>query len=280
VRHGAPPQAGRQSRRRLAPVARRLAPVVRRLAPGARRLAPGARRLPPVTALAARAWQGAGRAGTLARDRPVLKKIIDRIEGTWLFHVMNVVVAAIWVHDGVKAVLYFRETGQIPSLLLCAMNALLVVFYMRRRRATEVGTSVKVVVVANLGTFGNFLYETGDPIHPAVCTPCVVVMSAALVVSLLAFLSLGRSWGIIPANRGLKTGGLYRVVRHPIYASYIIFDVAYTVVTFTWRNLAVAATIALILYARARYEEELLSRDPEYVAYAQRTRSMLIPGLL
>ena len=210
----------------------------------------------------------------------MLARIIHRIEGTWLFHVMNVLVAAIWVHDGAKAVLYFRDTRLVSSLLLTAMNALLVIFYVRRRRATEVGTSVKVVVVANLGTFGNFLYETGDPIHPAVNAPCTVVMLAALVISLAAFLSLGRSWGIIPANRGVKTGGLYRFVRHPIYASYIIFDAAYALAAFTWRNAAVAATIALILYARARYEEELLLRDPEYAAYAQRTRAMLIPGLL
>ena len=210
----------------------------------------------------------------------MLKKIIDRIEGTWLFHAMNVLVAGIWVHDLVKAVLYYREERQIPTLLLCAMNALLVIFYVRRRRATEVGTSWKVVIVANLGTFGNFLYETGDPIHPAVYTPCMVVMSVALAISVGAFLSLGRSWGIIPANRGVKTGGLYRFVRHPIYASYIVFDMAYVVCVFTWRNLAVALTIALILYARARYEEELLLHDPEYAAYAKKTRYMLIPGVV
>ena len=163
----------------------------------------------------------------------MLKRIIDRIEGTWLFHALNVLVAAIWLHDGVKAVLYFRETRQLPTLLLCAMNALLVIFYVRRRRATEVGTSWKVVIVANLGTFGNFLYENGEPLHAAAYTPCMVVMCVALVVSLGAFLSLGRSWGIIPANRGVKTGGLYRVVRHPIYASYVIFDAAYSG---SWRS--------------------------------------------
>jgi protein-S-isoprenylcysteine O-methyltransferase Ste14 len=210
----------------------------------------------------------------------VLKKIIDRIEGTWLFHGMNLLVAAIWVHDLVKAVLSYRAEGQVSSLFLCAMNALLVIFYIGRRRATEVGTSWKVVIVANLGTFGNFMYATGDALHPAVVTPCMVVTSVALVISVGGFLSLGRSWGIIPANRGVKTGGLYRFVRHPIYASYILFDVAYVVWVFSWRNLAVAVTIGLILFARARYEEEVLLHDPEYAAYAQRTRYMLIPGLV
>jgi protein-S-isoprenylcysteine O-methyltransferase Ste14 len=210
----------------------------------------------------------------------VLARIIRTIEGTWLFHVMNLLVAAIWVHDGYLAVVYFIDTRQVTSLFMSAMNALLVVFYARRRRAVDVGTGVKVVLVANLGTFGNFLYQNGTPLHPLLYQGCLAVMSVALVVTLGAFASLGRSWGIIPANRGVKTGGLYRVVRHPIYASYIVFDVAYSLAEFTWRNVAVAATIALILYARARYEEELLLRDPEYAAYAQRTRYRLIPGLL
>ena len=210
----------------------------------------------------------------------MLKKIIDRIEGTWLFHVMNVLVASIWIHDLYKAVMLYRDERQIATLFLCGMNALLVFFYVRRRRATEVGTSWKVVIVANLGTFGNFLYQTGEPVNDAVVTPCMVVTTVALVISLGAFLSLGRSWGIIPANRGVKTGGLYRVVRHPIYASYILFDWAYVLWVFSWRNVALAATIALILFARARYEEEVLMHDPEYAAYARRTRYMLIPGLV
>jgi protein-S-isoprenylcysteine O-methyltransferase Ste14 len=210
----------------------------------------------------------------------VLAKVIRLIEGSWLFHVANALVAAIWVHDGAKAVLAYRETHQVASLLMAAMNALLVVFYVRRRRSHDVGASLKVVVLANLGTFGSFLYVTGEPLHPALNEPCLAVMTAALVVSLGAFVSLGRSWGILPANRGVRTGGLYRVVRHPIYASYIVFDVCYALVAATWRNAAVAATIALVLYARARYEEELLLRDPQYAAYATRTRYMLFPGLV
>jgi protein-S-isoprenylcysteine O-methyltransferase Ste14 len=210
----------------------------------------------------------------------VLGRIIRTVESTGLFHALNLLVAAIWVHDGAKAFLTFRESGQLQSLLMSAMNALLVVFYVSRRRSHDVDPSFKVVLLANLGTFGNFLYEPGEPLHPALLSPCLAVMTAMLFVSLGGCVSLGRSWGIIPANRGVRTRGLYRVVRHPIYASYIVFDVAYTLSAATWRNLAVATTITLILYARARYEEALLKRDEEYAAYAGRTRYMLIPGLL
>jgi hypothetical protein len=38
---------------------------------------------------------------------------------------------------------------------------------------------------------------------------------------LAATLRLGRSFGIVATNRGIQTGGLYRIVRHPIYAAYV-----------------------------------------------------------
>jgi protein-S-isoprenylcysteine O-methyltransferase Ste14 len=210
----------------------------------------------------------------------VLARIIHRIEGTWLFHALNLAVAAVWVHDGTKAVLSFVQDRQISALLMSAMNALLVVFYVSRRRSTAVGTSWKVVILANLGTWGGFLYQTAEPLHPAVDRPAIVFMSIVLVVTLGAFLSLGRSWGIIPANRGVRTGGLYRIVRHPIYGCYILFDSAFLLSAATWRNLAVFVATALVLYARACYEEELLLGDPVYAAYATRTRYRLFPGLV
>ena len=40
-------------------------------------------------------------------------------------------------------------------------------------------------------------------------------------------LTLGRSFGLMPANRGVVSSGIYRFVRHPIYAGYLITHVAF-----------------------------------------------------
>jgi protein-S-isoprenylcysteine O-methyltransferase Ste14 len=216
----------------------------------------------------------------VAERRPFLSRALRVIEETWLFHVVNAAVAAVWLRDGILAYRRYRDYGEVASLLLCAMNALLVLFYLSRRRSHDVEARFKVVVLATLGTWGSLLYEAGEPLVPALDRPCLVVMSVMLVVSLGGYLSLGRSWGIIPANRGVRTGGFYRVVRHPIYASYIVFDAVYALDQASWRNAAVALMIALVLYSRACYEEELLRRDPEYAAYASRTRYMLFPRVV
>jgi protein-S-isoprenylcysteine O-methyltransferase Ste14 len=51
------------------------------------------------------------------------------------------------------------------------------------------------------------------------------------LLALVATLTLGRRFGIVAANRGLQTSGLYHIVRHPIYLAYLIsnggFVIAY-----------------------------------------------------
>ena len=48
-----------------------------------------------------------------------------------------------------------------------------------------------------------------------------VLVLVGVVLATGAVLSLGRSLGIEAANRGVQTHGLYRFVRHPIYAAYL-----------------------------------------------------------
>jgi protein-S-isoprenylcysteine O-methyltransferase Ste14 len=92
-------------------------------------------------------------------------------------------------------------------------------------------------------------------------------------------MSLGRSFGLMPANRGIVSSGLYRVVRHPIYLGYLITHVAYLAANPTMWNFVVLATADLGLMARAVCEEGTLARDPDYVAYQSRVRWRVLPGL-
>ena len=54
---------------------------------------------------------------------------------------------------------------------------------------------------------------------------------------------LGRSFGLLPAQRGLVTAGPYRIVRHPIYFGYLIGHIGFLLVNFSWRNAAVLALL-------------------------------------
>lgn len=94
-----------------------------------------------------------------------------------------------------------------------------------------------------------------------------------------SLLYLGRSFAVLPARRQIKSGWLYRWVRHPAYASYMLTDLAYCIALPTPRNFLVTLVGAGLLVTRARLEEHVLVFDPAYRAYQLRTRWRFFPGL-
>ena len=90
----------------------------------------------------------------------------------------------------------------------------------------------------------------------------VSVCVVGLLIVIAGKLSLGRSFGLIPANRGIVSSGLYRVVRHPIYLGYLITHVAFLAANPTLWNVALLVVADIALLARAVCEEQTLAKDP------------------
>ena len=107
-----------------------------------------------------------------------------------------------------------------------------------------------------------------------------LILSLGALVALAAKLFLGRSFGIIPANRGVKSVGVYRLVRHPMYLGYMINHVGFLLVYFSAWNVAVYAVAWLTLYLRTVEEEKYLRQDEAYREYARKVRYKLVPGLV
>lgn len=105
------------------------------------------------------------------------------------------------------------------------------------------------------------------------------IMVAALVLGAISLLNLGRSFGILIAVRKVKTGGLYRVVRHPMYLTDILWRVGYLAGNLYWPNaLIFLASSACYIY-RAILEERFLSQFPEYQDYRKKVRYRFVPGV-
>jgi protein-S-isoprenylcysteine O-methyltransferase Ste14 len=85
---------------------------------------------------------------------------------------------------------------------------------------------------------------------------------AGLVICIISLVALGRSFGFVAADRGVKTRGPYAVVRHPVHASYLLIQSSYVLQAMSLRNIAVFTVATGCNIGRAVAEERLLSASP------------------
>lgn len=104
---------------------------------------------------------------------------------------------------------------------------------------------------------------------------------AGVALMLVAGTALGRGLTAVPIPNGhaeLRTGGLYRLVRHPIYTGLLLTAGSYVMASGGgWRALAFVGLVVL-LAVKARWEEVRLTRRfAGYAAYAAHT-PRFVPG--
>jgi protein-S-isoprenylcysteine O-methyltransferase Ste14 len=173
----------------------------------------------------------------------------------------------------------FVRTGHVTGLLLLASESLVVVLTLARRRAAVIDSSAKAATVTVVSLVGPWLLRTGDAaaLSPDVFTTMISATGLAVVVA--SKIALGRSFGLVPANRGVVVRGPYGFVRHPIYLGYLVTHVAYFFAHPTMWNAAVIIIGDGTLIARALMEERVLQRDAAYAAYCRRVSWHLMPGV-
>ena len=173
----------------------------------------------------------------------------------------------------------FLRTGRVTGLLLLASEALVIVLTVIRRPAHIVDRSVRAAMVTAISVVGPPLLLPSDAggLVPDVVTAAASAIGLAFVV--LGKLTLGRSFGLVPANRGVVIRGPYAVVRHPIYSGYLITHLAFLVAHPRWWNAVVIGIADSALILRALIEERVLNGDAEYQAYCRRVEWHLVPGV-
>jgi protein-S-isoprenylcysteine O-methyltransferase Ste14 len=164
-----------------------------------------------------------------------------------------------------------------PQFVLVAISELLAVALVLIRKPGELVQSPYAFLIAILGTAMPLLVRPigGTALLPTVLT--AVLMFGGLVLSISAKLFLNRSFGIVAANRGIKRGGPYRLVRHPMYAGYFLTQIGFLLGAFTLYNLLAYAVAWAFQVLRIVEEEKLLRRDPEYLRLTQTTRWRVVP---
>ena len=170
-------------------------------------------------------------------------------------------------------------SGHLLNILLALTDSVTVWCIMLRRPTTSVSLSPMDWSLAIVGTVGPMLARPGG--HPVIGpeTPALLWFTG-LTISIAAKLSIRRSFGIGPANRGVRVSGAYAFVRHPMYLGYAFMGSAYLLFNPSAFNLAVYAVAWACQFGRVAREERWLSRDPAYRAYAKAVRFRFIPGLI
>jgi len=92
-----------------------------------------------------------------------------------------------------------------------------------------------------------------------------------------AKVSLGRSFGLLPADRGVVTIGAYRWIRHPIYFGYFVAHLGFLLANFSIHNLLVYTALYIMQTFRILREEAVLIEQHAYADYCEKVRYRFMP---
>ncbi len=192
----------------------------------------------------------------------------------------RVVIAGVFLAFAIRIGANFLETGRITGLLLLANEMLVVVLTLARRAAVCVDRTWLVRAVAAVSLVGPPLLRPTAEAGVAPEIYSVMLSACGLVIVVTGKLSLGRSFGLLPANRGVVCSGIYRVVRHPIYLGYLMTHLGFLAANATLGNALVLLAVDSALIVRTVYEERVLARDPAYASYRRRVKWRILPGVV
>ena len=192
---------------------------------------------------------------------------------------MNVAGAASAVLFARASLQFFLQTHRLIGGLFLVEQGWFVVAFLVRRPERAVSRRPGSWLLAFGGTFGGVLFRPGG-VHPQWGVEAGFGLQLlGLTICIISLLALGRSFGMVAADRGVPTRGPYAIVRHPIYASYLLIQSGYLLQSVSVWNLLVLVLASGCNVGRARAEERLLARSPGYRAYQRQIRWRLIPGL-
>ncbi|WP_068085790.1 methyltransferase family protein [Novosphingobium rosa] len=198
---------------------------------------------------------------------PRLGKLLDRLE--------QVVILVLWVALLERVI---RSTNPYAPLLLVSETAVLL-FVLIRRPTEAITRKPGDWLLAITATAAPLLVVPGQALLPQIVSLGILLVILGNAGQAAAKLALRRSFGIAPANRGVKVSGPYALVRHPMYAGYLLVHIGNLLLFFSPLNLAIYAIGWTAQILRLQAEEKLLSQDEAYRAYREKVRFRLIPGV-
>lgn len=186
-------------------------------------------------------------------------------------------IAVLWMLFAIANFENWRATHRPIGLGATALELAVATLFIVRRAPWIVSRSPVAWAAAALGTFG--MLAARPAYHPIGGLELLYsgMQGVGALLAGVAVISLGRSFGIVAANRGIRTGGPYRFVRHPLYSAYLITEAGYLLENPSLRNGCLFAVVMAFQGVRIVEEERTLAEDPAYREYRERVRSRILP---
>jgi protein-S-isoprenylcysteine O-methyltransferase Ste14 len=205
---------------------------------------------------------------------------MELLSNPWVDKAIAVVAVLPSINDLYRR--YSSANLTLPRAVLWLQVLILIITMVTRRTPVRVTPNPWFWLLAFVATYGVLAFTAfapnGVPLIPRAIPNVLTITSVAVII--YARLSLGRSIGFVPANRGIVTTGAYRFVRHPIYTGVFIAMLGFVLRSYTPLNLIMAATIVALFMTKSVVEERFLSADPEYAVYLRHVRWRWIPGIV
>jgi protein-S-isoprenylcysteine O-methyltransferase Ste14 len=189
----------------------------------------------------------------------------------------NLLLATLFFVFAYVHVQRFLVQPRLSVLLIIAVEGLVAVMLIIRRDPENTQHGWKTWLATSVGTFAPLLLRPIDATADLLVGQVLQVV--ALVLQVGGVLSLNRSFGLLPAHRGVKSDGLYRWVRHPLYSAYLMAHVGYLASNPSWANVLVIVIGTAFQVVRIVQEEKLLLQYPDYARYSDTTRWRLVPAV-
>lgn len=200
-------------------------------------------------------------------------------EITILDIVERVIFAGIFSRFAVLTVQNLLATANIETFLMLFSEVLPCTLILCRKPSKAMSTRPFDWFVGFAGSITPLLIK---PAAVAPLLPPAIFLSAiigGLCMQVSAKFVLGRSFGMVAANRGVKIAGPYRIVRHPMYAGYTITHVGLLLAMPSLLNAALYALALAFQVIRTLREEAVLMQSQDYRNFAARVRYRLLPGI-
>jgi protein-S-isoprenylcysteine O-methyltransferase Ste14 len=207
-------------------------------------------------------------AGCAVASPPRLRagKVIDRVEKISLIILLGALVFRLLPH----------LSGKPFNIVFVLSETCFVALVACREATNSISAKATDWLIAFAGTLLPLLQAHGSGRGFAAGG---LLMLAGFSIFVGAQLSLRRSVGVVAANRGVKTSGLYSLVRHPMYLGHFCTQLGFLLLNpIGWNACVVAAWMPCQLY-RIHAEERLLSADVLYQGFKRRVNYRLLPRI-